>query len=84
MEDKEREAEKLQEQETEEQAEQPQAAEAGIDSTPTAPPETKNAVEKLYDKIPVSYRQVDIAVKVLIGAFAAFLLFIVLRGMGVF
>jgi hypothetical protein len=38
-----------------------------------------NPVTRLYDKIPLSYRQVDILVKVLIAAFVLFLFFLVLR-----
>ena len=47
------------------------------------PPEGKkdegNPVTRLYDKIPITYKQADILVKVLIGAFVLFLIFIVLQ-----
>lgn len=39
-------------------------------SPPPAPGKAeadKNAVEKLYDKIPLTYKQVDLIVKVLVG-----------------
>ncbi len=57
-------------------AEQAPAPEAGAE----APPPWKPPVERLYDKIPLSFRQVDILVKVLIAAFVLFLVFAVWQG----
>ncbi len=39
-----------------------------------------NAVTRLYDRLPFSYRQVDIAVKVLIGLTAIVLVYGIITG----
>ena len=48
-----------------------------------APPPAKNAIHRFYDKLPVTYKQVDIAVKILVALFIIFLVVGVLKGNGV-
>ena len=40
----------------------------------TPPPENKTGIQRLYDKIPLTFRQADILVKVLIGLFVLVLI----------
>lgn len=51
------------------------------DKDKNKPEETpKNPVERLYDKIPLTYKQVDIIVKVLIGVLAVVLILGFIQG----
>lgn len=54
-----------------------QEREAGLE-----PAEPKNAKEKLYDKLPFTYRQVDIFAKIAIAALVLVLVLAVLFGRG--
>ncbi len=45
-----------------------------------APPDDRTAKERLYDKIPITFKQADILVKVLLFAFAVVLVIAVLSG----
>lgn len=53
-------------------------AEAAPDGEAPAPP--KNMKERLYDKIPLTFRQADILVKVLLALFVVVLIIAVLTG----
>lgn len=37
--------------------------------------EQKSVKERLYDKVPLNYRQVDVITKILIGIFAALMIY---------
>lgn len=50
---------------------------------PKKPESQKNPVERLYDKIPLTYKQVDMIVKVLIAILAIVLIIGVATGRGI-
>lgn len=52
--------------------------EPGTSEVPETLPSEKNRKEQLYDKIPFTYHQVDLFVKVMIGVIIAFLVFAVI------
>ena len=62
------------------------APEQGTPESPAQPPDgekpapPKNMKEQLYDKIPLTFKQADILVKVLLALFAVMLIIAVLTG----
>ena len=66
--------------EAEETGESPESERDAKPETQEARPGPQNAKEQFYDKIPLTYRQVDILVKVLIGVLVVALVVGILTG----
>ncbi len=66
---------------TQEEPTAPSAPDGGSGAAPEAPP--KNAKERLYDKIPLTVKQLDIILVVLAVAFVVFLVLGALVGNGI-